>query len=105
MQEIGKVLRRKRAQYAQLGKEIELLQEAEVKLREVASLLADNDEDEDESAVLADVDDQVQSNGSATRAASAAAGNQRSASQASGTQTSADQDPTKSTRPVALRWP
>jgi hypothetical protein len=57
MKDIHEVLRRKQAQYTQLGKQIELLQQAAEKLREVAPLLADN-EGEDESAVLAEVDDE-----------------------------------------------
>lgn len=57
MKDIHDVLRRKQAQYAQLGKQIEMLQEAAEKLREVAPLLAENDAD-DENAVLADVDEE-----------------------------------------------
>jgi hypothetical protein len=56
MKDIHEVLRRKQAQYTQLGKQIELLQEAAEKLREVAPLLAETD-NEDDSAVLAEVDD------------------------------------------------
>ena len=56
MKDIHEVLRRKQAQYAQLGKQIEQLQQAAEKLREVAPLLAEN-ESEDDSAVLAEVDD------------------------------------------------
>ena len=56
MKDIHEVLRRKQAQYAQLGKQIEMLQQAAEKLREVAPLLAEN-EAEDDSAVLAEVDD------------------------------------------------
>jgi hypothetical protein len=55
MRDIHEVLRRKQAKYAQLGKEIEMLQQAADKLREVAPLLADND-DED-SAILLDADE------------------------------------------------
>jgi hypothetical protein len=83
MQEIRHVLRRKQAQYAQLAKEIELLQQAEEKLREVAPLLADSNEDED-SAVLAEVDEE-----SGNAASVAAAGD---GAKASG-------------RPAAVRWP
>jgi len=54
MKDIHEVLRRKQAQYAQLGKQIEMLQQAAEKLREVAPLLAEN---EDDSAVLAELDD------------------------------------------------
>lgn len=56
MKDIHEVLRRKQAQYAQLGKQIEMLQQAAEKLREVAPLLAENDS-EDDSAVLAEVED------------------------------------------------
>ncbi len=57
MKDIHEVLRRKQAQYAQLGKQIELLQQAAEKLREVAPLLAETDS-EDDSAVLAEVEDE-----------------------------------------------
>jgi len=57
MKDIHEVLRRKQGQYTQLGKQIELLQQAAEKLREVAPLLAEND-NEDDSAVLAEVDDE-----------------------------------------------
>jgi hypothetical protein len=45
MKDIHEVLRRKQAQYAQLAKQIEALQVAADKLREVASLLSDSDEE------------------------------------------------------------
>jgi prefoldin subunit 5 len=45
MKDIHEVLRRKQAQYAQLTKQIEALQAAADKLREVAPLLADGDEE------------------------------------------------------------
>ena len=57
MKDIHEVLRRKQAQYTQLGKQIEMLQQAAEKLREVAPLLAENDGEED-SAVLTEVDDE-----------------------------------------------
>jgi len=66
MKDIHEVLRRKQAKYAQLGKQIEALQQAAEKLREVAPLLAENDEDD--SAVLAEVDE---SNTMAAKAAAA----------------------------------
>jgi hypothetical protein len=56
MKDIHEVLRRKQAKYAQLAKQIEMLQQAAEKLREVAPLLAENDDDD--TAVLAEVDDQ-----------------------------------------------
>ncbi len=55
MKDIHEVLRCKQAKYAQLGKQIEMLQQAAEKLREVAPLLAENDDDD--SAILADVED------------------------------------------------
>jgi hypothetical protein len=59
MKDIHEVLRRKQAKYAQLGKQIEALQQAAEKLREVAPLLAENDDDD--TAVLPEVDDQPNS--------------------------------------------
>jgi uncharacterized protein YlxW (UPF0749 family) len=56
MKDIHEVLRRKQAKYAQLAKQIEALQQAAEKLREVAPLLAENDDDD--AAVLAEVDEQ-----------------------------------------------
>ena len=70
MKDIHEVLRRKQAKYAQLGKQIEMLQQAAEKLREVAPLLADTEEDD--AAVLSDVDEQPPA---AAKAASASAGN------------------------------
>jgi len=86
MKDIHEVLRHKQAKYAQLGKQIEMLQQAAEKLREVAPLLAEND-DED-NAVLAEVED-----GSRGDAMSAKAG------AGSGSSTS------KAARPTAPRWP
>ena len=45
MKDIHEVLRRKQAQYAQLAKQIEALQGAADKLREVAPLLSDSEEE------------------------------------------------------------
>ena len=56
MKDIHEVLRRKQAKYAQLGKQIEMLQQAADKLREVAPLLAENDEEE--TAVLTEVSEE-----------------------------------------------
>jgi len=80
MKDIHEVLRRKQAKYAQLGKQIEMLQQAAEKLREVAPLLAENEEDD--SAILAEVDEPQ-----AAKAAAAGAG-----------------APAK-TRAAAPRWP
>jgi uncharacterized protein YlxW (UPF0749 family) len=52
MKDIHEVLRRKQAKYAQLSKQIEALQQAAEKLREVAPLLAENDDEE--SSILAE---------------------------------------------------
>jgi hypothetical protein len=66
MKDIHEVLRRKQAQYAQLGKQIEMLQQAAEKLREVAPLLAEN-ETEDDAAVLSEVEEET-SNAMAAKA-------------------------------------
>jgi hypothetical protein len=88
MKDIHEVLRRKQAKYAQLGKQIEALQQAAEKLREVAPLLAENEEDD--NGVLAEMDDDA-----AQPAAMAAKASANSPSPA----------PAKSSRPVAPRWP
>ena len=86
MKDIHEVLRQKQAKYAQLGKQIEMLQQAAEKLREVAPLLAEND-DEDNS-VLTEVDDASQVEAMAAKAgASSAPASSRPA------------------RPTAPRWP
>jgi hypothetical protein len=90
MRDIAQVLRRKRAQYEQLAKEIQLLEDVEVKLREVASLLAD--ENDEESTLLNEVEEERPQ---ATQAMAAAA----SAGSAPPT-TQLDAN-----RPTALRWP
>jgi hypothetical protein len=84
MKDIHEVLRRKQAKYAQLAKQIEMLQQAAEKLREVAPLLAENEDDD--SAVLAEV---VDEQGTSAKAAAA------SANSASGAKA----------RPAAPRWP
>jgi len=83
MKDIHEVLRQKQARYAQLGKQIEMLQQAAEKLREVAPLLAEND-DED-NAVLMEVDEAAPQAEAAKAAAAASA--------------------PKSGRPAAPRWP
>jgi hypothetical protein len=88
MKDIHEVLRQKQAKYAQLGKQIEALQQAAEKLREVAPLLAEND-DED-NVVLAEVDET--SNQTEAMAAKAGAGSGSLAS-------------SKAARPTAPRWP
>jgi hypothetical protein len=66
MRDIHEVLRRKQAKYAQLGKQIEMLQQAAEKLREVAPLL--NDNDDEDMAILADVDEPIAAAARATSA-------------------------------------
>ena len=85
MKDIHEVLRQKQAKYAQLGKQIEMLQQAAEKLREVAPLLAESDEED--NVVLADVDEAS----AEAMAAKAGAGSSSSSSKAS--------------RPTAPRWP
>src|SRR5437868_14365314 len=85
MKDIHEVLRRKQAKYAQLGKQIEMLQQAAEKLREVAPLLAENDDDD--TAILADDEPTP----TAARAATAAAGQTATAKPVA--------------RPVPPRWP
>ena len=87
MKDIHEVLRQKQAKYAQLGKQIEMLQQAAEKLREVAPLLAESDEED--NVVLAEVDDAVSQADS--MAAKAGASGSPSAS--------------KAARPTAPRWP
>ncbi len=89
MKDIHEVLRQKQAKYAQLGKQIEALQQAAEKLREVAPLLAENDDEE--NLVLAEVDDSA----SHAEAMAAKAG----ANPASGPASR------PAARPTAARWP
>jgi hypothetical protein len=89
MKDIHEVLRRKQARYAQLAKQIEALQQAAEKLREVAPLLAENEEDD--NVVLAEMDDDSTQTHSTAKA---------SAASASGSGT-----PAKPGRGVAPRWP
>jgi len=86
MKDIHEVLRQKQTKYAQLGKQIEMLQQAAEKLREVAPLLAEND-DEDNAVLI-----EEESSQSEAMAAKAGAG-------ASGAAAS------KSARTSAPRWP
>jgi hypothetical protein len=74
MKDIHEVLRRKQAKYAQLGKQIDMLQQVAEKLREVAPLLAENDDDD--SAILADAEDPTPA---ASKAAAASAQGQPAA--------------------------
>ena len=88
MKDIHEVLRQKQAKYAQLGKQIEMLQQAAEKLREVAPLLAENDDDD--NGVLAEVDDTTLQGDSMAAKAGAGSGNAASS---------------KAARPTAPRWP
>ncbi len=86
MKDIHEVLRQKQAKYAQLGKQIEMLQQAAEKLREVAPLLAETDTD--------DIGMVPESGETSQRSEAMAAS-------ASGEGTS----PSKAPRPNAPRWP
>jgi hypothetical protein len=86
MKDIHEVLRQKQAKYAQLGKQIEMLQQAAEKLREVAPLLAESDEED--NVVLAEVDD---AGADALAAKAGASGGGSTGS--------------KAARPTAPRWP
>ena len=88
MKDIHEVLRQKQAKYAQLGKQIEMLQQAAEKLREVAPLLAENDDDD--NGVLAEVDDASVSGDAMAAKAGASTGSSTSS---------------KAARPTAPRWP
>jgi hypothetical protein len=70
MKDIHEVLRIKQAKYAQLGKQIEILQQAAEKLREVAPLLADVDDDD--ASILPEADEPVAAKAAASGASSAA---------------------------------
>lgn len=85
MKDIHEVLRRKQAKYTQLGKQIELLQQAAEKLREVAPLLTENDDDD--GAILTDLDEPT-----TVKAQAAAAPAPGSA-------------PKPAPRPMTSRWP
>jgi hypothetical protein len=88
MKDIHEVLRQKQARYAQLGKQIEMLQQAAEKLREVAPLLAESDEED--NVVLAEVDDiTAQADSMAAKAGAGSSGGSAS----------------KASRPTAPRWP
>ncbi|HEV2399154.1 MAG TPA: hypothetical protein VGS27_19570 [Candidatus Sulfotelmatobacter sp.] len=88
MKDIHEVLRQKQAKYAQLGKQIEMLQQAAEKLREVAPLLAESDEED--NVVLADVDETTAEGDAMAAKAGANSGSASSS---------------KSSRPSAPRWP
>jgi len=83
MKDIHEVLRQKQTKYAQLGKQIEMLQQAAEKLREVAPLLAENEDDD--NAVLMEVEE-AQPQAEAAKAGAGAGSS-------------------KGARPTAPRWP
>ena len=89
MQQIRQAIKRKQAQAAQLAKEIELLLQAEEKLREIAPLLAE-EEGEEEGSLLVEVEDEVTQPGAHS-------------AESSEPQPAAAQ--TEPARAVALRWP
>ena len=91
MKDIHEVLRQKQAKYAQLGKQIEMLQQAAEKLREVAPLLAESDEED--NVVLAEGDDALTGDALAAKAG------------ASGASSSGNASAAKGSRPAAPRWP
>jgi len=91
MKDIHEVLRRKQAKYAQLGREIEMLQQAADKLREVAPLLAEND-DEDASILDADEPSHAPAPAAARPAAAAASASAQPAAK-------------PAARPASPRWP
>jgi len=86
MKDIHEVLRQKQTKYAQLGKQIEILQQAAEKLREVAPLLAEND-DEDNAVLMEG--DEASPLSDAARAGAGASG----------------ATAPKAARPTAPRWP
>jgi hypothetical protein len=86
MKDIHEVLRQKQNKYAQLGKQIEMLQQAAEKLREVAPFLAENDDDD--NAVLMEGEDSAPTADAMT--AKAGAGSSGAS---------------KGTKPAAPRWP
>ncbi len=86
MKDIHEVLRQKQTKYAQLGKQIEMLQQAAEKLREVAPLLAENDDDD--NAVLME-GEEITADAMAAKAGSAGAG----------------VGAAKASKPSAPRWP
>jgi len=85
MKDIHEVLRQKQTKYAQLGKQIEMLQQAAEKLREVAPLLADSDDDD--NAVLMEGDEVSATPDAMSAKAGAGSGSSKAA------------------RPTAPRWP
>jgi hypothetical protein len=92
MQQIHQALKRKKAQLAKLAREIELLQQAENTLREIAPLLAEADADEEDSSLLVEVEDEATPPLMASAALASTGGQPSPAEFETG-------------KPVALRWP
>ena len=88
MKDIHEVLRQKQTKYAALGKQIEMLQQSAEKLREVAPLLAEND-DEDNAVLMEGDEASPLSDAMAAKAGAANAGGTGS----------------KAAKPTAPRWP
>jgi len=91
MKDIQQVLRRKRAQLAQLSKEVQLLEEVDAKLQQVAALLADDD---DNGNLLAEAEDEARRPSALAATATAAAASSQPAEVR-------DSVP----RPTVPRWP
>jgi hypothetical protein len=98
MQQIRQVIKRKQSQLAQLTKEIDLLQQAEEKLREIAPLLAEGDEDEGSLLVEVEDEDEVAPPAPIAQSASASVASASAGGSSVAVQPEAD-------KPVALRWP
>jgi hypothetical protein len=102
MKDIHEVLRRKQAQYAQLGRQIEALQSAAEKLRMIAPLLAEEG-DVNAEAILTELTEEAAAPSApapATRAAAAGA-----PAPAAAPQSQAAQPQAKPTRSAIPRWP
>jgi hypothetical protein len=91
MQQIHQALKRKKAQLAKLAKEIELLQQAENTLREIAPLLAEAEEED--GSLLVEVEDDATPPALMASAALASTGGQPAPAEF------------ETGKPVALRWP
>jgi len=107
MKDIHEVLRRKQAQYAQLGRQIEALQAAAEKLRMVAPLLAEEG-DASAEAIVADFPEETAAPSASApapaQAARAAAASAPSPA-AAPAQPQGGQPQAKPTRSAIPRWP
>jgi hypothetical protein len=100
MQQIRQAIKRKQSQLAQLAKEIDLLQQAEETLREIAPLLAEGDEDE--GSLLVEVEDEDDGEVAPPLPAVQSASASSASASAGGSSVAAQSEADK---PVALRWP